>query len=77
MRGGVRVGAGKPSAPDLKDAEALLMHLQVKGALHMHRKKNARYKSGHLWELAFRQTTRCATDQCLKVPTTATAPTRR
>jgi hypothetical protein len=69
MRGGSRVGAGKPSAPNIPSSEKLVDHLRLHGVLHMHRKRNKRYKSGYIWELAFRRTFRCGTDQCLRLPT--------
>lgn len=76
IRGGKRAGAGKPATPDIQTAAHLADHMRYHGQLHLHRKRNARYKCGHVWELAYRNTFRCGTDQCLKVPTTATAPTR-
>jgi hypothetical protein len=61
-------GLVKPCAPDFKDKQMLLEHLRFTGQAHFHRKRNERYVKGYVWQMAFRQTKRCGTDQCVYLP---------
>ncbi len=60
----------KPCAPDFTSKEMLVDHLRYAGEVHMHRKRNERYVKGHVWQMAFRRTARCETDQCVRLRVT-------
>ena len=67
MPGGYRPNSGRPAIPDFPDILTLKEHLMYRQELHLHRHRNERYKKGHIWSMVFTNTSRCNTDQCLKI----------